>query len=51
MNELGYDKYFCNPIGKLKKIDNFSVEENQLDAIRNKDINYIQNFIFIPKEK
>ena len=50
MNELGYDKYICNSIGKLEKIDNFSVEENQKNAIRNLDINYIQNFIFIPKE-
>jgi FkbM family methyltransferase len=51
MNEFGYDKYICNPIGKLEKIGNFSVEENQKNAIRNLDINYIQNFIFIPKEK
>ena len=50
MNEFGYDKYICNSIGKLEKIDNFSVEENQKNAIRNLDINYIQNFIFIPKE-
>ncbi|MDC3263424.1 FkbM family methyltransferase [Pelagibacterales bacterium] len=50
MNEFGYDKYICNSIGKLKKINNFSVEENQKNAIRNLDINYIQNFIFIPKE-
>ena len=50
MNEFGYDKYICNPIGKLEKIGNFSVEENQKNAIRNLDINYIQNFIFIPKE-
>ena len=50
MNELGYDKYICNSIRKLEKIDNFSVEENQKNAIRNLDINYIQNFIFIPKE-
>ena len=50
MNELGYDKYICNSIGKLEKIDNFSVEENQKNTIRNLDINYIQNFIFIPKE-
>ena len=48
MNELGYDKYFCNSKGKLKKIEEFSVEKNQLDA-NNKDINYIQNFIFIAK--
>ena len=51
MNEFGYDKYICNPIGKLEKIGNFSVEENQKNAIRNLDIDYIQNFIFIPKEK
>ena len=51
MNEFGYDKYISNPIGKLEKIGNFSVEENQKNAIRNLDINYIQNFIFIPKEK
>ena len=51
MNEFGYDKYICNSIGKLEKINNFSVEENQKNAIRNLDINYIQNFIFIPKEK
>ena len=50
MNEFGYDKYICNSIGKLEKIGNFSVEENQKNAIRNLDINYIQNFIFIPKE-
>jgi FkbM family methyltransferase len=48
MNELGFDKYFCNSKGKLKKIEEFSVEKNQLDAT-NKDINYIQNFIFIAK--
>ena len=51
MNEFGYDKYICNSIGKLEKIGNFSVEENQKNAIRNLDIDYIQNFIFIPKEK
>lgn len=50
MNEFGYDKYICNSIGKLEKVGNFSVEENQKNAIRNLDINYIQNFIFIPKE-
>ena len=50
MNEFGYDKYICNSIGKLEKIDNFSVEENQKNAIRNLDINYIQNFIYIPKQ-
>jgi len=50
MNEFGYDKYICNSIGKLEKINNFSFEENQKNTIRNLDINYIQNFIFIPKE-
>ena len=50
MNDFGYDKYICNSIGKLEKVGNFSVEENQKNAIRNLDINYIQNFIFIPKE-
>ena len=50
MNEFGYDKYICNSIGKLDKIDNFSVEENQKNAIGSLDINYIQNFIFIPKD-
>ena len=48
MNELGYDKYFCNSKGKLKKIEEFSFEKNQSDA-KNKNINYIQNFIFIAK--
>ena len=48
MNELGFDKYFCNSKGKLKKIEEFSFEKNQSDA-KNKDINYIQNFIFIAK--
>ena len=49
MHELGYNKYFCNSKGELKKIDDFSVEEHQLDA-KNKDINYIQNYIFITKD-
>ena len=48
MNELGFDKYFCNSKGKLKKIEDFSFEKNQSDA-KNKNINYIQNFIFIAK--
>ena len=48
MHELGYNKYFCNSKGELKKIENFSVEDHQLDA-NNKDIDYIQNFIFIKK--
>ena len=46
MHELGYNKYFCNSKGELKKIEDFSVEEHQLD-VNNKDKNYIQNFIFI----
>ena len=49
MHELGYNKYFCNPKGELQKIDDFSVEEHQLDA-KNKDLNYIQNYIFITKD-
>jgi len=49
MAELGYEKYICNPKGELEKIDKFSVEENQKDA-NNKDIDYIQNYIFIFKE-
>ncbi|MDC1366187.1 FkbM family methyltransferase [Pelagibacterales bacterium] len=49
MHELGYNKYFCNSKGELKKIEDFSVEEHQLDA-KNKDINYIQNYIFISKD-
>ena len=49
MHELGYNKYFCNSKSELKKIDDFSVEEHQLDA-ENKDINYIQNYIFISKD-
>ena len=50
MNDLGYDKYICNPKGQLEKINNFSVVENQKFLSR-LDINYIQNFIFIPKVK
>ena len=50
MNDLGYDKYICNPKGQLEKINNFSVEENQ-KFLSQLDINYIQNFIFIPKVK
>ena len=49
MAKLGYDKYIWNPKGELEKIDKFSVEENQKDA-NNKDIDYIQNYIFIFKE-
>ena len=49
MTELGYEKYICNPRGKLEKINDFSVEENQKDA-KNKDIHYIQNYIFISKK-
>ena len=50
MNELGYNKYICNKFGKLEKIHNFSVKDHQIDAA-NKDINYIQNYIFISKDK
>ena len=46
MSELGYKTYMCNSKGELEKIDKFSVENNQKDA-SNKDINYIQNYIFI----
>ena len=49
MADLGYEKYICNSKGKLEKIEDFSVQENQENAI-NKDINYIQNYIFIFKE-
>ena len=49
MTELGYEKYICNSRGELKKINDFSVEENQKDAM-NKDIHYIQNYIFISKK-
>jgi len=35
--------------GELEKIVDFSVEENQIDA-KNKDIYYIQNYIFISKK-
>jgi len=49
MTELGYEKYICNSRGELEKIVDFSVEENQVDA-KNKDIYYIQNYIFISKK-
>ena len=49
MEELGYKKYICSSEGKLKIINDFSVEVNQKDA-NNKDIDYIQNYIFICKE-
>ena len=49
MTELGYEKYICNSRGELEKIVDFSVEENQIDA-KNKDIYYIQNYIFISKK-
>ena len=49
MAELGYEKFICNSKGELEKINNFSVDENQKDAM-NKDIHYIQNYIFISKK-
>ena len=49
MDDLGYEKYICNSRGELEKIDNFSVEDNQ-KGVKNLNINYIQNYIFIFKE-
>ena len=48
MNDYGYDKYICNADGELEMIDEYSVRDNQKDA-QIKDINYIQNFIFIAR--
>ena len=47
MREYGYEKYICKQ-NKLEKFRNFSFEEHQKDPA-NKDLNYIQNFIFIKK--
>ena len=33
----------------ILNVEDFSVEEHQLDA-KNKDLNYIQNYIFITKD-
>ncbi|MDC3171707.1 FkbM family methyltransferase [Pelagibacteraceae bacterium] len=49
MDEMGFDKYFCNRSGKLEQIKNFSIKDHQINAA-NKDIDYIQNYIFIPKK-
>ena len=35
--------------GKLEQIENFSIKDHQINA-ENKDIDYIQNYIFIPKK-
>ena len=50
MDDIGFDKYICNRNGKLEKIENFSIKDNQINAA-NKDIDYIQNYIFIPRSK
>ena len=49
MDEMGFDKYFCNRHGKLEQIENFLIKDHQINAA-NKDIDYIQNYIFIPKK-
>ena len=47
VKELGLEQVSDN--NELEKIVDFSVEENQIDA-KNKDIYYIQNYIFISKK-
>ena len=49
MDEMGFDKYFCNKNGKLEQIKNFSVKDHQINAAV-KDIDYIQNYIFMSKK-
>ena len=36
-------------IDKLEQIENFSIKDHQINAA-NKDIDYIQNYIFIPRK-
>lgn len=50
MQDCGYENYYCNSNGKLELLDNFSFQDNQKNP-KVKDINYIQNFISIHKDK
>ena len=50
MQDLGYANYYCNSEGMLKSLENFSFNESQKNPLV-KNIEYIQNFISIHKDK